>query len=83
MRPAWSRLALRSLVRADQRGLVSIVVASLRVARSGKLLILFRFVPFLIVYAGQECEVPAFAGTTAGFAETTYANNVAVNGAMA
>ena len=46
MRPPWPCLALGSLVRADQRGLVSIVVASLRVARSGKPLILFRFVPF-------------------------------------
>ena len=46
IRPGWYRLALGALVRADQRGLVSIVVASLQVARSGKLLILFRFVPF-------------------------------------
>ena len=50
MRPPRPRLALGSLVCADQRGLVSIVVASLRVARSGKLLILFRFVPF--------CSIP-------------------------
>ena len=45
MGPPWPRLALSSLVRADQRGPVSIVVASLRVARSGKLLIRFHFLP--------------------------------------
>ena len=32
---------------------------------------------------GRGCEVPAFAGTTDTFAEMTYANNVAINGAMA
>ena len=32
---------------------------------------------------GRGCEVPAFAGTTDTFAEMTYANNVAISGAMA
>ena len=60
--------------------LVSIVVASLRVARSGKLLILFRFVPFRSIayrlrgdggtlipaFSPQGRRgLPAFAGTTA------------------
>ncbi len=31
----------------------------------------------------QGCEVPAFAGTTGLFVETTYANNVATGGAAA
>ena len=43
-------------------------------------------VAFPIVDAGDGgggCEVPDFAGTTVGFATTTYVNNVATSGAMA
>ena len=43
----------------------------------------FHSLPFLIVYAGLDARFPPSRGTTTRFAGTTYANNVAVSGAMA
>ena len=51
-----------------------------------KLLISAHFLSFLVVVAGdggQGSEVPAFAGTTVSFAETTHVDNVGVGAAMA
>ena len=61
MRPRWPRLALRSLVRAGPAWPCSLVVASLRVARSGKLL---KPSHFLSSSRRRGCEVPVFTGTT-------------------
>ena len=75
MRPGWSRLAFRSLVRAEPAWpRCGLVWPWLRIRRRGwewpgvaKLLkrshlVSFSLIP--LVYAGQGCEIPAFAGTT-------------------
>ena len=68
-------------------GAIPGVERSSGVHRSGKLLIqshlvAFRLIPYRL-RGGLGCEVPAFAGTTGGFAETTHVTNVRAGAAAA
>ena len=81
MRPVWSRLALVHSYAVGQRDLAMALVGLVRSGQEWQTFnslgcISFHFDPFLSAYAGQSAKFPACAGTT-------YANNIAIGGAMA
>ena len=85
--PPRSRERRKEPVLHADGGAIPGVERSSGVHRSGKLLIqshlvAFRLIPYRL-RGGLGCEVPAFAGTTGGFAETTHVTNVRAGAAAA